>query len=209
MSPKSKKKKDAYETKEKTRLLEPEEWHDPPERRVISEFHKESTSESKNSHAQTSTEPLSEHVDQTCDTPKIIDLPSIEIMTYTLSRALFRRGLRVPLKFEGVVDMDISMKNADVILNTNEVSFEPPPLKIWRIIFSYKGKPVFEYGRGVKSNLKIHYPHALVFLISMWLGGRKLRKARKQAVLDACQDLAQNPPKKIEKMQKKETTDNG
>ena len=170
--------------------------------------HKEKDSESKNNAVKTKTESSSKQEFKNCDKPKIIDLPSIEIMTYTLSRAMFHQGIRVPLKFEGVVDMDISMKNADVILNTNNVSFEPPPLKIWRVIFSYKGKPVFEYGRGVRSNLKIHYSHALRFLITMWLSGRKSRKAKKQATLDACQDLAQNPPEKIEIMQNKENTDN-
>jgi hypothetical protein len=202
-----KKKKDVLKAKQKTRLIESEEWHDPPGRRVISEYHKKNDSESKNKTLQTSTEPSNEQKEHSSNIHKMIDLPTIEIMTYTLSRALFRRGLRVPLKFEGVVDMDISVKDADVIFNTNNISFEPPPLKIWRLIFSYKGKPVFEYGRGVKSNLKIYYKHALVFLLSMWLGGRKLRKARKQAVLDACEDLAQNPPTKIETIQKKETND--
>jgi hypothetical protein len=196
MSLKTKKEKDDYETKGKTRLIEPDEWHDTPERRVISEYHKENKVESNNNSTNEPAESTKNQKSQSCDTSKLIDLPSLEIITYTLSRAIFRRGLRVPLKFEGVIDMDISMKDADIILNTNNVSFEPPPLKIWRIIFSYKGKPVFEYGRSVKSNLKIYYKNALIFLIAMWIGGRKLRKAKKQAVLDACQDLANNPAKR-------------
>ena len=57
-----------------------------------------------------------------------------------------------------------------------------------------------KYGRGVKNNLKIYYRYALVFLITMWIGGRKIRKARKQAMLDACQDLADNPPEKIQEI---------
>lgn len=208
MSSKPKKKKNISKIKEKTRLIEPEEWNDPLGRRVISEYHKQNDFGSKNDTEEIPTKPPIENNVKNCETSRIIDLSSIEVMTYTLSRALFRRGLLVPLKFEGVVDMDVSLKDADVILNTNNVSFEPPPLKIWRIIFSYKGKPVFEYGRGVKSNLKIHYRNALIFIIAMWVGGRKLRKARKQAVLDACQDLAQNPPKKIQTIEKKESHDN-
>jgi hypothetical protein len=94
---------------------------------------------------------------------------------------MFGKGIRVPLKREGVIDMDIAVENNDVIINTNDVSFVPPQLNIWRIIFTYKNKPIIEYGRGIKRGMKIHYGSALIFLLAMWSGGRKTRKAQEKA----------------------------
>jgi len=131
-------------------------------------------------------------------TTQFFDVSTVEMLAYALSRSLFRRGVQIPLKVKDVVDMDIAVKDTDIILNTNDVSFELPPLQIWHVIFSYKGKPVFEYGRGVNNNMKIHYRHAFPFLMAMWLGTRKRRKARQKATEKACMDLAQNSAEKCE-----------
>ena len=104
------------------------------------------------------------------------------MVTYALFRAMFGRGIHVPLKREGVIDMDIAIEDNNIILNTNDVTFIPPELKIWRLIFTYKNKPIIEYGRGIKRGMKIHYGRAVIFLLAMWSGGRKTRKAQEKAV---------------------------
>jgi hypothetical protein len=194
-------------------FLEPDEWKDPEGRKIIGEYHKETHPTTGDEKGRDKDE-LPSHSDERTEgkTQKgplrnLIDTSTIELMMYTLSRALFRQGVRVPVYMKGVVDMDIQVKDTDIILNTNDVSFEPPPLQIWHIIFSYKGKPVLEYGRGVKNTIKIHHARALLFVLAMWAGGRKRRKTREKATLDACEDLAENPPEKIEKMQKKPSGD--
>jgi hypothetical protein len=186
-------------------LLESKEWIDPKGRKVIGEYHKGS----HNTNGIENNQPQEKKADTPTQKPslqRIIDVSTIELMAYTLSRALFHQGVRVPLYIKGAVDMDIAVKDTQVIVNTNDVSFEPPPLQIWHIIFTYKGKPVLEYGHGVKNTMKIHHGHAILFLMAMWLGSRKRRKAREKATLDACMDLAKNPPEKIEKMDEKKNT---
>jgi hypothetical protein len=65
-------------------------------------------------------------------------------------------------------------------VNTNDVSFAPLDLKIWRFIFAYKNKTIIELGRGIKRGMKIHYGNALIFLLAMWSGGRKTRKVQEK-----------------------------
>jgi hypothetical protein len=172
-------------------LLEPDEWEDRPGRKVISEFRKGSapSDDSNVQKNQTSKDK------GTTKSTKLLDLSTVEMMSYAFARTVFPKGVRVPLKLENVVDMDVAIKDTDIILNTNNVSFELPPLHIWHVVFSFKGKPIFEFGRGVHKNLKIHYGRAIPFLISMWFGRRKRHKARKKATENACKDLSNSANK--------------
>jgi hypothetical protein len=194
-------------------LLNHDDWKDPKGRKVISEYHKVTHMDgTEDAETEKNEQPLQNQGTGNKKTSKmplqhIIDVSTIELMTYTLTRALFHRGVRVPLYMKGVVDMDIELKDTDLIINTNDVAFEPPPLQIWHIIFSYKGKPVFEYGRGIKNTMKIHHGRAFLFLLAMWIGGRKRRKQREKATLKACKELSENPPDKIKKIQKKHSGD--
>lgn len=117
---------------------------------------------------------------------RVFDVSTIEVLAFTVFRAMFGKGIRVPLKIEGSMDLDIAVKDTDVVINANGVAFEPPKLEVWHFIFAYKGKPVFEYGRGVE-RIKVHYYHAFVMLMDMWWGGKKKRKARAKA--DKAADL--------------------
>ncbi|HVQ00270.1 MAG TPA: hypothetical protein VMT57_02020 [Candidatus Thermoplasmatota archaeon] len=187
-------------------LMNPEEWEDKAGRKVISEYHKDrvpqgpavETSEvvtTKEERASEAPEkPALEH--HTMKTSQVFDVSTIEMLAYAVSRSLFRSGVQIPLKVKDVMDMDIAVKDTNVILNTNDVSFSLPPLKIWHIIFSYKGRPVFEYGRGENDTLKIHYGRAFHFLLAMWLGGRGRRKARQNATEKACMEVAQTSKEK-------------
>jgi len=147
---KNKKVKSATETetmKSERVLLEPEEWKDPAWWRVIGEYHKKSPSESlEENETQDGTDEkkqIDAHIagdsskHQSLAT-QVFDLSTIEVMSFTIFRALFGRSVRVPLKLDGVIDMDIAVENTDVVLNTNCVAFIPPQLQIWRFIFTYK-----------------------------------------------------------------------
>jgi hypothetical protein len=187
------------------RLLNAEEWEDGPRRKVISEYHKGTFLESPvgvevGNHTKELPDAAgtSEPHQQTMKVSQVFDMSTVEMLAYALSRALFRRGVQVPLKVKNVVDMDIAVKDTDVILNTNDVSFELPPLQIWRVIFSYKGKPVLEYGRGINNDFKIHYSRAISLLLAMWVGRRKRRRAREEATEKACEEVAATSRKERE-----------
>ncbi len=176
-------------------LIEPEEWKDHPGRRVIAEYHKKDLPESQaeneiqdnmNKERKTSNiETTDDSSKQKLHISRILDLSTVEMITYAIFRAIFGKSIQIPLKREGVIDMDIAVKDNDIILNTNNVSFVPPQLQIWRIIFTYKNKPIIEYGRGIKRGMKIHYARALIFLLAMWSGGRKTRKVLEKAAKNA------------------------
>ena len=176
-------------------LIEPEEWKDHPGRRVIAEYHKKDPPESQAENEiqdKMNKERKTSNIETTDDSSKqklhisrILDLSTVEMITYAIFRAIFGKSIQIPLKREGVIDMDIAVKDNDIILNTNNVSFVPPELQIWRIIFTYKNKPIIEYGRGIKRSMKIHYGSALIFLLAMWSGGRKTRKALEKAAKTA------------------------
>ena len=172
-------------------LIDPEEWKDRDGQRVIAEYHKkdipetqtedkiqdEQNDEEKSSDIETTTVSS----EQKSGISRILDISTVEVITYAFFRAMFGKGIHIPLKKEGVIDMDITVDNSDVILNTNDVSFVPPQLNIWRLIFTYKNKPIIEFGRGIKRGMKIHYGSAIIFLLAMWSGGRKTRKAQEKA----------------------------
>jgi len=176
-------------------LIEPEEWKDHPGRRVIAEYHKKDLPESQAENEiqdkmneekkSTNKETTADSSEQKLHLSRILDLSTVEMITYAIFRAIFGKSIQIPLKREGVIDMDIAVKDNDIILNTNNVSFVPPQLQIWRIIFTYKNKPIIEYGRGIKHGMKIHYGSALIFLLAMWSGGRKTRKALEKAAKNA------------------------
>jgi len=188
-------KKIKSKTKKKTTqservLIDAEEWKDNDGQRVIAEYHKkdaepldenEKQNDSDDEKKSSSKETADESADKQLFTTRILDISTVEVLTYAFFRAMFGKGIHIPLKKEGVIDMDITVDNNDVILNTNDVSFVPPQLNIWRLIFTYKNKPIIEFGRGIKRGMKIHYGSALIFLLAMWSGGRKTRKAQEKA----------------------------
>ena len=172
-------------------LIDPEEWKDRDGQRVIAEYHKKDIpgtqaenkiqDETNDEEKSSDTETTAVSLEQKSGISRILDISTVEVITYAFFRAMFGKGIHIPLKKEGVIDMDITVDNSDVILNTNDVSFVPPQLNIWRLIFTYKNKPIIEFGRGIKRGMKIHYGSALIFLLAMWSGGRKTRKAQEKA----------------------------
>jgi hypothetical protein len=115
-----------------------------------------------------------------------MDTKTLEVLALSAFRTIFGRGLHVPLKMEGVMDMDLVVRDDNVILNLNEVQLRVPELLIWRFIFAYQGKPVVEYGRGIKNDMKIHIPQLCFLLVAIWRDKRKKIKAR--AAADAARD---------------------
>ena len=177
-------------TKSEHVLIDPEEWKDHDGQRVIAEYHKTDTESHAENEKQdeTNDEEKSSSTDTADDSSKkqsfasrILDISTVEVITYAFFRAMFGKSIHIPLKREGVIDMDITVEDNDVILNTNDVSFVPPQLNIWRLIFMYKNKPIIEYGRGIKRGMKIHYGRAFLFILAMWSGGRKTRKAQAES----------------------------
>jgi hypothetical protein len=110
-----------------------------------------------------------------------IDLHAIEMISYAIVRALFSQGITLPIKREGIIDMELTVRGKDIILDNKEMfPISIPDLVVWRVIYAYKGKPVLELGRGVKKGLKVHAFRALVMLVDMWRGNRKQRRMVKR-----------------------------
>jgi hypothetical protein len=114
------------------------------------------------------------------DLPRSIDLGTMEVITYALFRAIFGYGVRIPIKREGMVDMDVVVRGKDVILNTNQLFFMVPDLAVWRVMFSHKGAPVVEFGRGVEKGLKMHRVQAIKLVLEIWRDSKRnqMRKAQ-------------------------------
>lgn len=104
-----------------------------------------------------------------------IDISALEVITYAFFRVAFGKGVRIPIKREGVVDMDITIRGKEINVNMNQMYFSLPELSVWHILYTYKGKPVLELGRGVRKGLRIHRFRALLLVYELWRGSRKTR----------------------------------
>jgi len=107
-----------------------------------------------------------------------LDTKTVEVLTLAVFRTLFKNGIHLPLKMDGMMDMDLMVRDNNVLLNLNQVQMQVPELSIWRIIFSYRGKPVVEYGRGVKSGMKIHFGELFFLFLTFWREKSKSNRAR-------------------------------
>jgi hypothetical protein len=128
--------------------------------------------------------------DTTARFEKTLDTKTVEVLALAVFRTMFRDGLHVPLHHPGTMDMDLVVRDNNVLLNMNQVQTDVPELSIWRITFAYRGKPVVEYGRGIKNDMKIHIPQLLLLLVAIWREKRRKNqaralgeRARKQAML--------------------------
>ncbi len=114
-----------------------------------------------------------------------IDLNTLEIISYALFRVIFGKGVRIPIKRENLIDMDIVIRDKEILVNTNQLYFAIPELAVWRIVYTHRGKAVLEFGRGVRKGMKIHWFRALLLALESWKGGRKgmqLRSASQVAI---------------------------
>jgi len=109
---------------------------------------------------------------------RILDLGTAEVLTYALFRAVFGYGVNIPIKREGVVDMDITVKGRDVVIDTHEFFFNLPDLVVWKVIYTHQGQPIFEMGRGVKKGFKVYRLRALKLFLKLWSQSRKAAKDR-------------------------------
>jgi hypothetical protein len=114
-----------------------------------------------------------------------IDLGMIEMVSYALFRVAFSKGVRIPIKRDGMIDMDVTVKGKEITINTNQLFFSVPELNVWHIVYEHKGKPIVELGRGVKNGVKIHRLQAIRLGLEMWNGSRKMNKMRLKALKEA------------------------
>jgi hypothetical protein len=109
---------------------------------------------------------------------KTLDSKTVEVLALAVFRTLFKDGIHVPLQMKGLMDMDLVVKDNNVLLNMNHVHAEVPQLSIWRVTFAYRGKPVVEYGRGIKNDMRIYYPQLFFLFLAIWQERRRKSKAR-------------------------------
>ncbi|MCX6650845.1 MAG: hypothetical protein NT131_04210 [Methanomassiliicoccales archaeon] len=109
---------------------------------------------------------------------RTIDLGTAELLTYALFRAVFGYGVNIPIKKEGVVNMDVTIKGRDVTIDTHEFYLMVPDLVVWKVIYSHQGQPIVEFGRGVKKGMKVYRLRALKLFLTLWSQSRKAAKAK-------------------------------
>ncbi len=114
-----------------------------------------------------------------------IDLGLIEVVSYALFRVAFSKGLSIPIKRDGMVDMDVTVKGKEITINTNQIFFSVPELNVWHVVYQHKGRPVIELGRGVKNGMVVHRLQALRLALEMWTGSRRINKLKVQQMKEA------------------------
>lgn len=125
---------------------------------------------------------------------EVVDINTIEVISYWIFRIAFGKELHIPIKKEGLADIDVHINNKDVVVNTNQLYFAFPELVVWHITYTHKGRPVLEIGRGVKKGLKIHRINALRLLMEVWMGSKRAEKESKMAA-ELKKDVAPTLPK--------------
>lgn len=125
---------------------------------------------------------------------EVLNINTIEVITYMLFRFAYGKQLHVPIKRENLVDMDLHINNKDVVINTNQLYFSFPELVVWHITYTHKGKPVLEIGRGVKKGMKVHRFNAIRLLIEVWMGNRRAEKLKQLETSGATKQKAVPAP---------------
>lgn len=110
-----------------------------------------------------------------------VDLALIEEVAYFVIKRVFREGVRIPIRKEGVADLDVIIKGNNLMIDVNRLFLDGPKLSVWRITFAYKGEPLVLFGRGVKGDVKIHPLRMARFLTRVWM---EKRRAEKRARVD-------------------------
>jgi hypothetical protein len=123
-----------------------------------------------------------------------LDTRTVEVLAHTLFGTVFREGVRVPIRVSGLVDMDVVVKDNNVLLNVGRVEAEIPALSLWRITLAYRGHPVVDYGRGIPNDAKVHVPRLCFLLLMSWTERRRRFKARARAERERNRDLATITP---------------
>ena len=114
---------------------------------------------------------------------EVIDISTIETISYMVIRALWGKDINVPIKKDGMVDMDLHIKGKEFLINTNQLYFSFPELVIWHITYTHKGRPVLEIGRGVKNGMKLHYGGAIRLALEFYFGTKEAQRAKKAAMI--------------------------
>ncbi len=125
---------------------------------------------------------------------RFLNVTTIELVSLGLFRALIGKGVRVPIRVKNGLDMDIIVKDRDIVLNTNKVDLVVPELRFWHITYAYKGRPVMEMGRGVKGRMKVHYWNAFILLLAVLWGGRRSKRELAKAARAAAKEERRRGP---------------
>ncbi|OPY34269.1 MAG: hypothetical protein A4E32_00541 [Methanomassiliicoccales archaeon PtaU1.Bin124] len=107
-----------------------------------------------------------------------IDLATLELLSYALMRAAFGKGLHIPLKKEGMIDADLTVRGKDVIINTNQLYASIPDLAVWRIVYTHQGRTILEFGRDVPNGMRIYRLNAIKLAMIVWKQTRDAKKAK-------------------------------
>lgn len=160
-------------------------WGDKGAAKFVGEYHKEGApnldEDGLGSYVPPPQEAAEPHERRNFSLNRNIDMGTVEVITYALFRAVFGYGVNVPIKREGMINADLSVKGKDITIDTKEFYFAVPDLVVWKVIYSHQGVPIIEFGRGVKNGMKVHRMRALKLGLSLWSQARKATKAKNLA----------------------------
>ncbi len=114
-----------------------------------------------------------------------MDFSLIEELAFLAIKRVFPEGVRIPIRREGIADLDIIIRGKELTIDFNTLVGEVPRLAVWRVTFAYQGEPLAVWGRGVKGDLKVHPFRILRLLVRLWYDKRKLKKQAARAAAAA------------------------
>ena len=108
---------------------------------------------------------------------KPIDLSLAEELAYVALKKVFPDGLRIPIRKEGLADLDVTIKDKDIVIDVNRLFVsDVPRLSVWKITYAYQGEALVVYGRDVKGDIKVHPLRMARFLARIWLEKGRTKK---------------------------------
>jgi hypothetical protein len=114
-----------------------------------------------------------------------MDFSLIEELAFLAIKRVFPEGVRIPIRREGIADLDIIIRGKEMTIDFNTLVGEVPRLAVWRVTFAYQGTPLAVWGRGVKGDIKVHPIRILRLLFRLWYDKRKLKKQALRAAAAA------------------------
>lgn len=115
---------------------------------------------------------------------RTIDLATAEIISYALVRVIFGTGVHIPIKKDGIIDAEVTIRGKDIIINTNEIYANVPDLAVWKVIYTHKGTPIFEFGRNVPKGFRVKRWNALKLGFQIWRQSRERAKVKKRLKIE-------------------------
>ena len=114
---------------------------------------------------------------------------TFEHIAHFLTSTFFPDGIHLPVRKDGLVDLDVILREREVVVDVHRLWPQFPVLAVWRITLAYQGRPLVTMGQGVQGHVKVRPLRVLVTLFRVWLQTLEAQKAHSRA--------PKRPPKRL------------